>query len=293
MTLLELLVVVSVVAALAGMGWSAYRGVREAELETLAEAQLRLTAKALHRFKQDLGYWPGQGPLALAPSANVETATSDPRAFTCTETTAGLWLRRSLPAIHVSTGVSDVAVWRADWAAHPANLWQLITPPMLCSNHVLGRLQDWDQVSQRGWRGPYIDADRLGYVEVGNGLRPDGTGSALTGPFQADLRGLALGAPLPPLNSSGSECADTDPGTCAWRWRVHASTWSGTDDEADNARATHPRALLYFGPISGRPRLVWVGPDGRFGGFSIDTTRACAPNTDVPSGQDDRVICLD
>lgn len=294
MTLLELLVVVSVVAALAGLGWSAYRGVREAELETLADAQLRLTAEAVRRFKQDLGYWPGQGPLALAPSTNVETATVNPRVFTCSDTTAGLWLRNTLPAINLPTGVSDVEVWRADWVAHPANLWQLIRQPTLCSNHPLGRLQDWDTSSQRGWRGPYIDQDRLDYVEVGNGLRPDGTGSALTGPVQADLRGLALGAPagpLRPLPATG-ECTDTDLAACAWRWRVHSTQWPGFD-RYEHTRPSHPRPILYFSPASGRPRLVWVGPDGAFGGFSADVTRTCTPNTAVTAGEDDRVVCLD
>jgi len=240
-----------------------------------------------------MGYWPGQGPLALAPASNVETAAGSPRAFTCSDTSAGLWLRNTLPGIHLPNGVADVEVWRADWAAHPANLWQLAAQPMLCSNHPLGRLQDWDPAARRGWRGPYIDADRLGYVEVGNGLRPEGIGSALAGPVQADLRGLALGAPLPPLDAGGTECAATGVSACAWRWRIHASTWSGTVDERRNARPSHPRPILYFGPVSGRPRLVWVGPDGAFGGFSSDTARACAPNADDPAGEDDRVVCLD
>lgn len=292
MTLLELLVVVSVVAALAGMGWSAYRGVREAELDTLAEAKLRQTAEALRRFKADLGHWPGQGPLALAPSTNAETATGTPRQVTCSDTSAGLWLRSTLPSLNVPVGVTDVAAWRADWAAHPANLWQLVVQPVLCSNHPLGRLQDWSPAVDRGWRGPYLDPDQLGYVEVGNGLRPDGSGSALSAPVQSDLRGLPLGRWMAPLNASGAECADTDTGACAWRWRIHSTQWPGYDKH-QHTRATHPRPLLYFGPASGQPRLVWVGADGRFGGFSADVTRACTPNTADPAGEDDRVLCLD
>jgi prepilin-type N-terminal cleavage/methylation domain-containing protein len=291
LTLLELLVVVGILAALAGVGWGAYQGVQQEAQDTLADARLAQVAEALRRFKADTGHWPGDGPFALTAAANAETVLGS-RQVSCSDTSAGLWLRSELPAIVVPAAVTDVEAWRARWATHPANLWQLQQAPLLCANHPKGRLQDWQPEPARGWRGPYLAADQLGWVEVGSGLDADGTGDPGSGALLSNLRGLPAGRALPPVAEGHGPCAGAS-ADCAWRWRLLPTTASGFD-AAHHTLARQGRPLLYFGPASGRPRLVWTGPDGRFGGLSAaGTAQACEPNTAQPEGLDDRIVCLD
>lgn len=291
MTLLELLVVVAILAALSGVGWAAYQGVQQEAQDALADARLAQLAAALRRFKADTGHWPGDGPFALAATGNTETALGE-RRVSCSDTSAGLWLRSQLPAIVVPPAVVDVEAWREGWAQHPANLWQLLQTPLLCANHPLGRLQDWQPESRRGWNGPYLGAEQLGWVEVGSDLARDGSGDPSSGALQSNMRGLPAGRTLPPVAAGNAACAGPS-ADCAWRWRVLPTTASGF--EADrHTLARQGRPLLYFGPASGRPRLVWTGPDGRFGGLSgAGTAQVCEPNTAHPDGLDDRVVCLD
>ncbi|MEK8026750.1 MAG: hypothetical protein RLY78_1504 [Pseudomonadota bacterium] len=292
MTLMELLLVVSILAALSGLGWTFYSGVRDAELTRLGQAQMRYVAQALRRFHTDMGYWPGQGPLALTAAHNIETVVTD-HEITCSDPTgAGLWLRSTLPSIVVPAGVSDIETWRADWARHPANLWMLMARPLLCANHPLGRLQDWDATTARGWRGPYLRADQLGWLQAGNDLQPDGGGTGRNAPLQRDLQALGVGRWLPAVQADGSRCPEASD-DCAWQWRVHASTAPGFDPSRHTFEAS-PRPLLYFGVASGRVRLVSMGPDGAFGGLhDADSARACEPYTADPAGLDDQVMCLD
>ncbi len=63
-TLIELLVVVSLLAALAAVSVGAYDNLYGYKDQQIAEAELRNIEKALHRFKQDTGFWPGSGPFS-------------------------------------------------------------------------------------------------------------------------------------------------------------------------------------------------------------------------------------
>lgn len=282
-TLPELLLVVAVLAALASLGWSAYAGVQRDANEQLAHVQLQQLGDALRRLRQDTGYWPGAGPFALAAAANVETA--DGAGVHCSDTSAGLWLRSALPTLMIGSG--DVEAWRGRWFEHPANLFVLATAPVLCANHPLARLQRWDAASARGWRGPYLRAEVLGKVDVGDGLSQTG-GNPLAGELQQDLLGLPAGGALPALDAAGQPCTRTQTG-CRWRWHTVASTASGYS--AADHELRHPRPLLYFGPASGRVRVVWVGSDGRWGGFA--NNNPCEPDVSAEGGADDLVICLD
>lgn len=62
-TLLELLVVVSLLAALAGFAWNNYHHLSDDVNKQLAQVQLDEVAKALRRFRADTGYWPGETPI--------------------------------------------------------------------------------------------------------------------------------------------------------------------------------------------------------------------------------------
>lgn len=289
LSLIELLVVVAILAALAGLGWTAYQGVYAEQQAQLGRVQLQQLAQAMRQFHADTGHWPGQGPFALASATNVESP-SGPRHIECSDLSAGLWVRSTLPAVHVPGGVSDVEAWTAAWFAHPANLWALVTRPTLCANHVLGRLQDWQPGAARGWRGPYVQPEQLGWVEVGAGLAADGSGDASALPLQSDLNGLAAGLELPPVAAGHGPCASAAD-DCAYRWLSQRRDSTGFD-VLRHAVPRRGRPLLYF--PAGRPRLAWAGPDGRFGGLhAAASAQACEPDLAATGGADDLVICLE
>lgn len=70
-TLVEILVVVSILAALAAIAAPIFRSVDETAGEQLANAELKRIAAALRQFKQDTGYYPKQGPFATTNDANL------------------------------------------------------------------------------------------------------------------------------------------------------------------------------------------------------------------------------
>lgn len=274
----EMLVVVSIIAAVASLGWAAYAGLERSEADGLARVQLDQLAQALRAFHVDTGHWPGEGPFALAVAGNVETAAA--AGVDCSDFSGGLVLRSSLPSIELPSTPVIVSQWQEDWFGHPANLRQLAVAPVLCANHPLGRLQRWDSESRRGWRGPYLQPDKLLWVDAGN-----------SGPFyesaplQRNLPNVPTGSawlPLQPCNSA------TD--WCAFRWRTVESLRSGYDAQRDQLRSAG-RPVLYFGPASGRVRLAHAGPDGRFGGF--DPAYPCEANLAVNEGADDLVRCIE
>ena len=279
-TLGEMLVVVTIVAALTGVAWGAYANLARSEADRLAAVQLDQAALAVRAFRADTGYWPGAGPFALAPAGNVETADVNGD-YQCTNTTAGLVVRARLPdQIILPLSAVDVDQWRTDWFTHPANLRQLLEAPVLCANHPLGRLARWDDESRRGWRGPYLDPGKALWVDAGNAA--PGYESE---PIQRNLPNVPTGAPYPPL----APCVDSDV-PCAFRWRI-AESFADSYESGRDQRASAGRPFFYFGPDSGRVRLAHGGPDGRFGGF--DPNAPCGPNLTLAEGADDLVRCLD
>lgn len=276
-SLVELLVVAAVVVALAGIAWGRYGSIEQAELDRLAAVQLDELARALRAFRADTGFWPGQGPFALASSGASATGGGVDRA--------------SLPGIALPAAAVDADQWNASWFAHPANLWQLFERPVLVAAHPLARLAQWDAGHARGWRGPYLDAGLRLFVDMGidgsiyaGGLSP---GALENGLVQRNLPGMPAGRPRPPLDTG---CDPDDP--CIQRWMRIASTALGGTVPAEHQFERLGRALLYFGPAYGRVRIAHPGGDGRFGGLNL--TLPCEPSIDVHGyGADDLVRCLD
>lgn len=58
-SLLELLVVISILVALAGIGISLYDGIDQTERENLTEVEIAELAQAIRQFNADTGFWPG------------------------------------------------------------------------------------------------------------------------------------------------------------------------------------------------------------------------------------------
>lgn len=148
-TLLELLVVVSILAVIGGIV------IRVISADTLTNAQrngtlgtLGKVRDALLQFRQDMGYFPGQGPLN---GANLDLTLSgfDTSAFLD------------------SSGATAVA-W-ADLGGDNnklINFWQLFKQP-----HATGDSDDdndrWSRNSDLGlgWNGPYLEAYGLRYQQ--------------------------------------------------------------------------------------------------------------------------------
>lgn len=274
----ELLVVVAILAAVAGVGWTVHAGIERDQADGLAVVQIDQLAQALRRFHADTGFWPGQGPFALAAAGNSETLVAN--GVDCSDFSGGLVLRSSLPPIELPAAPVGAQQWQQDWFGHPANLMQLLRAPAMCANHPLGRLQAWDNESQRGWRGPYLQPEKSLWVDAGN-AGPDYEAA----PLQRNLPAIPSGSawvPLQPCNQASD--------WCAFRWRAVESLRSDYDAGRDQLRSAG-RPVLYFGPDSGPVRLAHAGPDGRFGGF--DAAYPCQANLAVAHGSDDLVRCLE
>lgn len=179
-TLLELLVVVAIMAAIAGAVVGAFRGVGPVVDDGLVRAEMQEIAKAIRQFKQDTGYYPGEGPFALS-SVAANAATDCPGL----PAGDGGIDRDSLPA---GAGVN--------WFESPANFRQLYLQPEICDNHPHVGLMDWNADTGRGWRGPYLKDFVDGYVDISSDINP-GANSANGDPVDgtaagiADVRGIA------------------------------------------------------------------------------------------------------
>lgn len=86
LTLLEVLVTLGIIAAVAGIGVQVYTGVDDRTSQQLVRAEMRQIASAIQRFRRDTGYWPKQGPFAEAVAddrdlpANLSQLFTAPRA---------------------------------------------------------------------------------------------------------------------------------------------------------------------------------------------------------------------
>lgn len=171
-TLLELLVVVAILAAIAGGVILALGGVQDDAALNLSRSEMLEVKKALLHFKQDTGFLPKQGPFDLAPPDG--------------------------------TGEVPLPPQGAAWFRSPANLVQLYENPLAATTHPM---KDWNPDTGRGWRGPYLTRQGEGLVDQGDGLNPDGTGSPITGTaLLSEMRGAADAfaakpAACPPLGS--------------------------------------------------------------------------------------------
>ncbi len=274
-TLLEMLVVTGVVASLAYLGVGLYQGVQERAEDNIARADLVQLAGALRQFRQDTGYYPGQGPFALSASATAESECA---------ATDGILRGWAEPLV-------DAA--RDDWFASPANIAVLLVAPDICDLNPQSHLARWNSDTQRGWHGPYLSPGRRHWVDHGKDLNSsDGSGTPQAGEKLMDIpaygNGPRFAAGGPEYGKCGNQSVTT--GNCMLGWR-RAPRYA-TDYDADvHEIALHPRPFLMFGLANGdAPRVVYSGLDGRYGGRNA--TDPCRANSTDDDGVDDVVICL-
>jgi prepilin-type N-terminal cleavage/methylation domain-containing protein len=203
-TLLEMLVVVFILAVLAGSAMIVYDGIAEDAQIAVAQAEMAELKKALLRFRQDTGYLPRQttGPFIYEniPDDHFPSSVPEGQRQAWFDSEYNFWLLygRDDVADDPSTPVSENCPLPLD---HP-----------LCS---------WNPNNNHGWRGPYLTRHAEGLVDV-----PDGE----FGDEIQNVRGVA-----DPF-VAGPDC-DTIPGTCVFDWRP-------TAESPDRPRWGRPYALL-------------------------------------------------
>jgi prepilin-type N-terminal cleavage/methylation domain-containing protein len=162
-TLLELLVVVSILAALAFTTATSLQGVDQTVDAQLERTELAEVAKAVRQFRADTGYFPKEGPFDIQSSTLPAGCQDDYEDLTATVHPAAAL---SYEDFNGSGNCDNNLLW----FYHAANLSQL-TGVANVAGTMGARMEavmPWNALAGRGWRGPYLDASAEGYVDMGN-----------------------------------------------------------------------------------------------------------------------------
>lgn len=177
-TLLELLVVITLVSVLASAAMIAYQGVQEQGRYDAARSEMAEIRKALLKFRRDSGTndFPGQGIYDCSELETVAKA-NDPSGSDTWPTGA-------------PSADSNFSDWQA-WCSSPANFWMLFINPLddLGSTPTVEE-GGWNIDTRRGWNGPYL-LRKNGYIDIGNSIGTDGSGTPDNGTLIANLWGIA------------------------------------------------------------------------------------------------------
>lgn len=170
LTLVELLVVVAILGLVAAMVVVGTGEARERAEEAVSLQQVQRVREAVLRFRSDMGYYPGEGPLA-GSQLDLSAIGGEPRTI--------------------------------EWADHPMNFWQLFVKPV---DRERPERWTWNPANARGWRGPYLQLTSNDRLDVASGktgvmpgrVFPDASGLHAIG----DLMGEG-GRPLPGMQWRG------------------------------------------------------------------------------------------
>jgi prepilin-type N-terminal cleavage/methylation domain-containing protein len=228
-TLLEMLVVVTLLAAVAFIGAGTFKGVYRSTEEQMVYAEMQQIAEAIRRFKQDTGYYPKEGPFDLDSSLCAPTSG-------CAGETTDLpgWVGSS-PEL---------------WFKSPANFYQLFRTdsPLAGAGH---QLENWSAETGRGWRGPYLTGFRE-YVDIGSGINTGPGGNPLGGTAIRDVEGIADPFAYSSVSGGGSSVDNT---LLDWS-RVHRP-----DRSSQTEMDKWGRPYLFFADTR---ELVSMGLDGEY-----------------------------
>ncbi|PPD33560.1 MAG: hypothetical protein CTY19_07370 [Methylomonas sp.] len=133
-TLLELLVVITVMGILSTMAVMSYDGVQEQGQYDTTRFKMTEIRNALLQFRRDSGSndFPGQGQYDCTDAANGNPSNANPDF--------------NFPAEAGSNDSEKIA-----WCRHPANFWMLFVDPFGRATH-----DQWNEDTHRGWHGPYL-----------------------------------------------------------------------------------------------------------------------------------------
>lgn len=276
LSLLELLVTLSILVALASIGSAFYFPAIDDTAQEVAQAEMVEIIKAIKRFKKDTGYYPRQGPFALSGDGIGQVDIN------------------SIPTIN--SGEPDVNVVKTYWFNSPANFWQLYVSP-LKSTSV--EIMPWSADTGKGWHGPYLQ-QRAEYVDIGNSLSILDNNDPGLDP--APQYGITSGFPVnensgsvkdlygiadPFINNTYvvSSQIDEDENLLDWH---HLNTLS-SDYDIEQHHMTRYGAPYLLMSKEGQPRLISMGVDGVYGG--VNASDECVAGNNDP-GNDDLVMCF-
>lgn len=152
-TLLELLMVVALVAIVGVGAVSLTLNTEETVGMDLAQAEIRVVRDAILQFKKDTGFLHRTGPFDLQSE----------------------------------NGAVGIPPQGIDWFYSPANFCQLIEEPKYPNGDPI---MPWNPDTGRGWHGPYLQKADV-WVDVGNGLKQDGSGNPAEGQLIKQVHGIA------------------------------------------------------------------------------------------------------
>ncbi|MCP4325357.1 MAG: prepilin-type N-terminal cleavage/methylation domain-containing protein [Alteromonadales bacterium] len=277
LSLLELLVVVSILAAIAGIGVQVYGDTDQQVQVKLSSVELQVVANAVRRFKQDTGYYPKSGPFDLKQLPRIGEVSLD-----------------TLPDYVLGPVAKKIA-----WFDSPANLSQLITAPVDMNNNPI---MPWNVETGKGWRGPYLSSTKLCYMDLSDDLSRAGFGD-----YENDFGGLLKNIPVLPDVISNNPAVPVSIGYDPDGYLVDCRKVPTTNTTYDASlhelgRPGSPYLLFLYDIDEGgtnhpKPKVVMVGANGVFdgteGGYFDSEDRWRYAREDWCTGlEDDVVICL-
>lgn len=157
-TLLELLVVITVMGILSTVAVLSYEGLQEQGQYDATRFEMTEIRNALLQFRRDSGSndFPGQGQYDCTDAANGNPGNANPDF--------------NFPPEAGGNDSEKIA-----WCRHPANFWMLFVDPF-------GRATDdqWNEDTHRGWHGPYLQRIDLP-DNIDTGFTSDGAGNGRSG----------------------------------------------------------------------------------------------------------------
>ncbi|MBL4774236.1 MAG: prepilin-type N-terminal cleavage/methylation domain-containing protein [Alcanivoracaceae bacterium] len=262
-TLLELIVVVAILVAIAGIGTFAMRNIVSDSAIDVTRAEMQQISKAITQFKQDTGYYIGQGPFALLDSN--DDGNADANCNACTLASCS-----SIGALDPASVTSQI------WLENPVNFKQLFSEPVYCSNHPIKSVMASAtfKANNRGWNGPYM-------------VSSEGVVSLQTIPDSVLATGnLTPGNAIVNIPSLSDPFERADSSVFKFSWLA-----SSAGSLANSAGSPY---MLFIQKIdnSDVPRLVSAGRDGEYagvnGGALPSLEQWCSP---IPTS-DDIVLCF-
>ena len=241
-TLLEMLVTVSILAAVSFIATSALDSAYDDTRIKLTRSEMMEIAKAIKQFKQDTGHYPKEGPFQLlgndGDNSGIHTCDDD-----VANSTGGIDPNETIPGFVITQ----------EWFDSPANLMQLLERPVICNNHPLKMLETWNPNTGRGWRGPYL-TNNLEFVDIGNALASNGEGDPIELSIidPSRLEGIrAIADPFdqnPVVPDTGNDCSENIANTtpCLMDWRPKRDDNDSNDSDGDVAFNKYGRPYLYF-----------------------------------------------
>lgn len=259
-TLLELLITVSILAAVAALAATGLSGVLSDTEEKLAVTEMQTIAQAVRQFKRDTGYYPKTGPFNLD--------VSDFKGSVDLDALRRALIARGFDEFNSTTGSMRDDIDLVNWFNSPGNLYQLVwkddnLPAM--NDHIL---ETWSPETGRGWNGPYLVGLNDGVVDIGSGANKNSTPAK-----KEDIDGdkeygdPAKGTSVATVNVVLAKVFGiADPflkdkltsGIFTW-WRRPVHGDRGNWEELGK----HGQPYLIF-DLSLNPLLVSLGPDGKY-----------------------------